>query len=48
MQIDLLFIGIFLASVLIVGFLAGRKVESFEDYAVGKKQFGTYTLGLSI
>eukprot|EP00122_Pirum_gemmata_P009241 Pgem_evm1s8543 len=44
MNIELLAIGAFLALVIIVGLVAGRKVTSFEDYAVGKKNFSNWVL----
>ena len=42
--VDLLILGVFLAATLIVGLSYGRQVTTIQDYALGGKNFSTYTL----
>jgi len=42
--VDLTILGIFLAATLVVGLSYGRQVTTLHDYALGGKNFSTYTL----
>ncbi|MEM9416991.1 MAG: HD domain-containing protein [Bacteroidota bacterium] len=42
--VDLFILGVFLVATLIVGLSYGRQVKTIQDYALGGKNFSTYTL----
>ncbi|XWN34993.1 MAG: HD domain-containing protein [Roseivirga sp.] len=46
--VDIGILGAFLITILIVGIRAGRKIKSFREYAVGRKEFSTATLAATI
>ena len=48
MDIDLILVGLFLLVILVVGIRSGRSIKTFEEYAVGSKNFGTWKLVASL
>ena len=42
--IDIVIVGVFLVSTLIIGLWSGRKIKTFEDYSIGNRKFSDFVI----